>query len=149
MTDMPYANKRIKELRIEKGWTQEELGKKMGYADRTIINKYECGREMTLKKIREFADIFNTSPADILGWEQGELPLKENTDDEKKQRINLTRFSESPARNNSFAQNPQMMGEMLGKISALNEEHFNIVAKLIDEFCRIEQIERYIDSNKM
>lgn len=32
---------KIKKLRLEKGWTQEELASKINYKDKQVINRYE------------------------------------------------------------------------------------------------------------
>lgn len=63
-----YEN--IRNLRIENKWTQEELAKKMGYTDRSMIAKIEAGKvDLSQSKILEFAKIFNVDPGDLMGWE--------------------------------------------------------------------------------
>ena len=58
---------RLKELRIEKGLTQEKLAKKIGI-NRTTIAKIESGdRDLTLDHIQRMSDFFNVSYDYILG----------------------------------------------------------------------------------
>ena len=60
---------RIKELRLKKGYTQEELAKKMGYTSRSTINKIEKGIvDISQSKIIDFANALNTTPLYLLGW---------------------------------------------------------------------------------
>ena len=58
---------RLKELRIEKGLTQEKLAKKIGI-NRTTIAKIESGdRDLTLDHIQRMSAFFNVSYDYILG----------------------------------------------------------------------------------
>ena len=58
---------RLKELRIEKGLTQEKLAKKVGI-NRTTIAKIESGeRDLTLDHIQRMSAFFNVSYDYILG----------------------------------------------------------------------------------
>ncbi len=61
--------KKIKDLRLQKGLTQDELAKKMGYTSRSTINKIEKGLvDISQSKIIEFANILNTTPLYLLNW---------------------------------------------------------------------------------
>lgn len=63
-------SERIKKRRIELGYTQDELAKKLGYKSRSAINKIEKGiNDITQSKIVEFANILQCSPAYLMGWE--------------------------------------------------------------------------------
>lgn len=63
-----YSN--IKRLRIENSLTQEELAKRAGYTDRSMITKIEKGLvDLQQTKIEQFASIFNVSSAYLMGWE--------------------------------------------------------------------------------
>lgn len=64
---------RIKELRIEKGLTQEELAEKLGM-QKSAIAKYENGRATNLKRstIEKMCEIFDCSPSYLLGVKDGE-----------------------------------------------------------------------------
>ena len=64
---------KIKNKRIELGWTQEELAKKMGYTDRSSIAKIESGKfDLTTSKIEQFADVLGVTPSWLMGWEDEE-----------------------------------------------------------------------------
>ena len=81
---------RIKELRIAKGYTQEELGKKLGLK-KAAIQKYENGDVENIKrsKIKLLADVLGVTPSYIMGWEEPSTtleyqPREEITEVEKK-----------------------------------------------------------------
>lgn len=60
---------RIKQFRIEKGWSQAELAKKMGYTDRSTICLVEKGKsDLTASSIMKYADVFGVTPSEIMGW---------------------------------------------------------------------------------
>lgn len=60
---------RIKELRIAKGLTQEQLAEKLGL-QKSAIAKYENGRVENIKRsnIQALSEILDTSPAYLMGW---------------------------------------------------------------------------------
>lgn len=60
---------RIRKRREELGLTQEELAKKLGYKSRSSVNKVETARELSNKKVRQYAEILECSPAYLMGWE--------------------------------------------------------------------------------
>jgi|GEM_PF-2733445 len=54
---------RIRYLRIQKGLTQDELAKRLGYTSRSTINKIEKGLvDMPFTKIQDFAKVFDIRP---------------------------------------------------------------------------------------
>ncbi|BCZ46973.1 hypothetical protein psyc5s11_30400 [Clostridium gelidum] len=58
---------RIKELRLSKGWTQDELGEKL-CVKRSAISKYETSKiPLTDDTIRKLSEIFDKSTDYILG----------------------------------------------------------------------------------
>ena len=57
------------ELRKNKGLTQEELAFKLGYANRSSVNKVENSREVSMKKIKLYADALETTVSYLMGWE--------------------------------------------------------------------------------
>ena len=60
--------KKIKALREARGWTQDELAKRMGYFNRSTICYIESGRNsVTMSKLAEFAEVFGVSTAELLG----------------------------------------------------------------------------------
>ena len=58
----------IKQLRLQKGLTQEELGKVIG-VQKSAIRKYESGAVENIKRtsIKKLADFFNVSPSYLMG----------------------------------------------------------------------------------
>ena len=74
------ASKRIKELRIKKGYTMEQLGELVGVSKSTIA-KWENGYvdNMRQDKVAKLAELFKVSPTYILGYD-------ETTKDEDKER---------------------------------------------------------------
>ena len=63
-----YTN--IKALRKMNGWSQEDLAKRMGYTDRSMIAKIESGVvDLAESKIMAFAKVFGVKPSVLMGWE--------------------------------------------------------------------------------
>ena len=67
---MKTADK-IKALRLQKGMTQEELGKACGL-QRAAINKYEKGTVVNIKRsvLQKLADALGVAPVDLLDDEE-------------------------------------------------------------------------------
>lgn len=65
---------KIKELRIKKGLTQQELGDLLGI-QKAAVNKYETGRVINLKRstIKKLCEIFDVTPQELLGLENAEF----------------------------------------------------------------------------
>lgn len=61
------VGERIKTHRLEKGWTQEELGKRLGVG-KAAIQKYESGQVQNLKSstIKTLCELFNAKPFDFI-----------------------------------------------------------------------------------
>ena len=59
---------RIKERRIELGYTQDELAKKCGYKSRSSINKIELSRTLPLPKVSLMAKALECSESYLMGW---------------------------------------------------------------------------------
>ncbi len=58
---------RIKKLRTDKGWSQQELADKCGFSGRSIINRLEVGRnDINQNKLRILAGALGVDVADIL-----------------------------------------------------------------------------------
>lgn len=69
---------KIKQARIAKGLTQEELAEKLGYKSRSSVNKIETGgRDIPRSQIKKIADVLDVSPVSLLGFED-ENPAEEN-----------------------------------------------------------------------
>lgn len=74
-----YEN--IKARREELGMTQEELAFKLGYKSRSTINKIELGKsDIPQSKIKAFADVLQTTPSALMGWEDETTELNNHED---------------------------------------------------------------------
>ncbi len=61
--------KKIKELRIKKGLSQEELSELLGIAERNL-SKIECGKGfIRAEKIEKLSEIFNVKPRDLFDFD--------------------------------------------------------------------------------
>ena len=61
----------LKRLRTERGMSQEELAKKLGYKGRSAINKIETGvNDMPREMVIRCADALGVSPLDLFFYEQ-------------------------------------------------------------------------------
>lgn len=59
----------IKQLREERGMTQEQLAELMGYSHKSSINKIELDKsDLPQSKLVKFAKIFGVSPCELLGY---------------------------------------------------------------------------------
>lgn len=72
----PSPGERIKELRLLAEMSQDELGRRVG-VQRAAINKYEKGtvENIPIKTIEKIAQVFDVSPAYIVGWNNQESSL--------------------------------------------------------------------------
>lgn len=66
---MSTIGERIRNRRLELGYTQEELSKKLGYKNRSSVNQMENSTELPLKKVTKLAEALNVSPSYIMGWD--------------------------------------------------------------------------------
>lgn len=60
---------RVKELRLEKGWTQQELADKLDYKRNSICNWEIHNKEPDFDMLIKIAHIFNVSTDYLLGVE--------------------------------------------------------------------------------
>ncbi len=69
-------SERIRERRLFMGYTQEELGEKLGL-QKSAIAKYENGRVENIKRsiIANMAKILECSPAYLMGWDEEDPTL--------------------------------------------------------------------------
>lgn len=68
---------RIRKRREELGYTQEELAKKLGYKSRSSVNKIENSREVSMKKIKMYADALQTTVPNLMGWEEPQIIIEQ------------------------------------------------------------------------
>lgn len=71
-----YTN--IKNKRLELGLSQDELAQKTGYTSRSSIAKIESGKvDLPQTKIKLFAEALETTPGDLMGWDDDSSETKE------------------------------------------------------------------------
>ena len=74
---MATIGKNIMEARKRLGLTQEELAARVGYKTKSAINKIEMGiRDLPQRKIVQFAEALETTPAALMGWVKEETSKK-------------------------------------------------------------------------
>jgi len=62
---------RIKQKRIERGWSQREMADRMGYGNNSTIARIEAGKvDIPQSRIIQFADVLGVSVAYLMGWEE-------------------------------------------------------------------------------
>lgn len=75
------TGERIKKRREELGLTQTELAERMGYKSRAAICSVEKDKEdLTTTRIRKFAEVLNTTPAYLMGWEDTVVDYRKTVD---------------------------------------------------------------------
>lgn len=68
---MERVGKRIKLLREEKGWSQEELGKRIGGVSKSFISKLENGqKKINLEHIKNISSALDVDISDLLSEEE-------------------------------------------------------------------------------
>ena len=84
---------KIKRRRMELGWSQRELARKMGYSDNSTLARIEQGKvDVYQNKIVQFSEVLGVSIAYLMDWEDeeqeqkndliAEVVLKLRTDDD-------------------------------------------------------------------
>lgn len=82
---MKTMYERIRDLRIEKGMSQDDLARAMGYSDRSMITKVEGGKvDISQTKIVAFAEVLGTTPRYLMDGDPTEEELETAS---KEQRI--------------------------------------------------------------
>ena len=70
MANMTVAT-RIKDRRMELGWSQRELASKMGYSNNSTLAKIELGKvDVSQDRLEQFAQVLGVSVAYLIGFEQ-------------------------------------------------------------------------------
>lgn len=68
---------RIRQQREEKGITQLELAKRIGYTTTGAISLIESGkRDISIDKVREIAKALDVTPHWLMGWADNPLEIK-------------------------------------------------------------------------
>lgn len=69
---------KIKQKRIELGWSQRDLAAKMNYSNHSTIGKIETGKvDIPQSRIVQFAEVLHTDVAYLMGWEE-EKPTEDD-----------------------------------------------------------------------
>lgn len=82
---------RIKQRRIELGWTLREFADRMGYANHSTVARIERGEiDIAQSKIARFSEVLGVSVSYLMGWEEeqkkndilADIVVRMRTDDE-------------------------------------------------------------------
>jgi transcriptional regulator with XRE-family HTH domain len=110
---------RIKQLRTDRGWTQEELARKMGYKSKSTINKIELGvNDIPQSKIGQFAQVLGVTPGYLMGLV---------TEEESKKTDQLARLVLKMKNDNDFY-------NTVLALAKLNEKQYRGIKDLIAAF---------------
>jgi len=67
MNNSNIVGANIRSLRKQRGWNQETLAKKTGYADKSMISRIENGSvDLPQSSIMQFAEVFDVEPGVLL-----------------------------------------------------------------------------------
>ncbi len=81
---MKTMYERIRDLRIERDMSQDDLAKAMGYSDRSMITKIEGGKvDISQKKIVAFADVLGTTPRYLMDGDPEEEALESASEEQR------------------------------------------------------------------
>lgn len=122
---------RIKQLRLQKGWTQEQLGTKIG-VQKAAIAKYESGRVENLKRdtIEKMSMLFNVSPAYLLcidsdsDSQYGFIQPNSDVDIISGDFINLSKLDK---------ENQQILYKYINDPKSLSNEDIDLLSKCINQ----------------
>ena len=65
------TGEKIKQRRVELGWSLRELAKRMGYANQSTVSRIEKGEiDIPQSKVVKFAEVMGTSVAFLMDWEE-------------------------------------------------------------------------------
>lgn len=94
MANYEMMGKILRQKRIEKGLSQEELAKRCGYKSRSSINKLELSRIIPTTKLEVIAKALDTTPLSLMGWETDPTHAKSITIDENGMELYTVDLSE-------------------------------------------------------
>ena len=64
---------KIKQRRVELGWSQRDLAAKMGYNNNSTIARIEGGQvDIPQSRIMQFSKVLGVSVAFLMGWEEAQ-----------------------------------------------------------------------------
>ena len=84
---------RIKNRRLELGMTLREVSIKLGIAE-SSVSRYETGNiaHMGIDKLKALADVLQTTPSYLMGWEEADT-IDLSVLDEERKKILLTYYN--------------------------------------------------------
>ena len=120
--------KNIKKYINKLGMTQTDLAKKLGYADKSMIAKIEKGAvDLPQSKIIAFAEALDTTPSELMGWDDSPLgDYNENVEYLKDKPELLDLYKEIVA-------NDQLV-LLFDKAKKLSPQDLEQILKIIDTF---------------
>ena len=65
---MESIGRRIRNERERQGLTQDELARKMGYKNRSVVSTMEAATELSLKKVKKVAAALDVDPGYLMGY---------------------------------------------------------------------------------
>lgn len=72
-----HIGERIKARRMELGWTQRDLAKRMGYKNHSAVARAESGQvDLPQSKVEQFAKVLCVTPGYLMGWVNKETAEK-------------------------------------------------------------------------
>lgn len=70
-----YRN--IKFFRTKNDWSQEELARRVGYSDKSMVSKIEKGKvDLPQSQIQKFAEVFGVSQSELMGSDGTDLTIR-------------------------------------------------------------------------
>jgi transcriptional regulator with XRE-family HTH domain len=64
-------DEKIKQRRMELGWSQRELARRMGYSDNSTLARIEQGKvDVYQNKIVQFSEVLGVSIAYLMDWQE-------------------------------------------------------------------------------
>lgn len=90
----PIIGERVKKLRAERGLSQEELAKQLGYKSKSSVAHIENGRDIPRSTIATLADALGTNPAFLMGWIDDPSPLEWDSKSAEEKQAHLAKLVE-------------------------------------------------------
>ena len=120
---LEFVGRQIKNFRIKKGLTQEELAQQVGYTSRSTINKIEKGLiDITQTKILQISQVLDVDPLFLNGYVQTHIwDLKAKSNFYCGFRFHIYKHTEGPGYIFTYIQANESMGMLLLEEKDLRE----------------------------
>lgn len=64
-----HIGDRIKDRRLELGWSQRDLAARMGYKNHSAVARAEAGTvDLSQSRVQQFAEVLGVTPGYLMGW---------------------------------------------------------------------------------